>query len=33
MNNIDVAINTYSQYNDSDDGLFDLLPYYGTDEI
>ncbi|CAD8114915.1 unnamed protein product [Paramecium primaurelia] len=33
INNIDVAINTYSQYNDSDDGLFDLLPYYGTDQI
>ncbi|CAK89337.1 unnamed protein product (macronuclear) [Paramecium tetraurelia] len=33
MNSVDVAINTYSQYNDSDDGLFDLLPYQGTDDI
>ncbi|CAD8211551.1 unnamed protein product [Paramecium octaurelia] len=33
MNNVDVAINTYSQYNESEDGLFDLLPYYGTDDI
>ncbi|CAD8113371.1 unnamed protein product [Paramecium primaurelia] len=33
INNIDVAINTYSSYSDDNDGLYELLPYYGTDDI
>ena len=29
---MDVAINTHKYYG-SDDGLFDAIPYYGTEEI